>query len=202
MADMFEPVRLKSEEFSQLIMGVERAFSRHAAALVVDERLPSPEIEVLDWEETELDKETVEKYRIVIDYFDQLMLFAFADAPDQVVSEWANGYDPSLKDEALKRVEVVRSSMPLLRDLWDAKVSSVIPILSSVAYDIITVEGEDSTAKSVILNLSAAKLSIFGRVDKSSAQSVILRLWPNDLKLLKREIDHLLKDHFNGEDGT
>ncbi len=199
---MFEPVRLKSQEFSQLILGLERAFSRHAAALVVDERLPSAEVEVLDWEETGLDEKAVEKYREVVDYLDQVILFAFADAPDQVVSDWASAYDASLKDEALKRIEAMRSSMPLLRDLWDAKVSSVIPILSSVAYEIITVEGEDDgSARSVILSLGASKLGILGRVDKNSTQTVALRLWPSDLKLLKREIDHVLKAHFDQEGG-
>ncbi len=200
MADMFEPIRLKEEEFSQLIAGVERAFSRHAAALVLDERLPTAEVEVLDWDETGLDEKAAEKYREVVNYLDQVILFAFAEAPDQVVHDWASSYDASLKDEALKRVEAVRSSMPVLRDLWDAKASSIIPILSSVAYDIITVEGEDERiARSVILSLSASKLGPLGRVDKDSTQSVTFRLWPSDLKVLRREIDHVLKAHFDQE---
>lgn len=203
MADMFEPIRLKGEEFSQLITGLERAFSRDAAALVVDERLPTAEVDVLDWEETGLDEKAAERYREVVNYLDQVILFAFADAPDQVIHEWASYYDASLKDEALKRVEAIRSSMPVLRELWDAKASSVIPILTSVAYEIIAIEDEDdSAARSVILSLSASKLSPLGRVDKNSTQSVTFRLWPSDLKILKREIDHVLSVHFDQEDET
>lgn len=197
---MFEPVRLKSEEFSQLVLGLERAFSRHAAALVVDERLPSAEIEVLDWEETGLEEEAVARYREVVEYLDQLLLFAFADAPTKVVADWADTYDASLRDEAVQRIETMRNNMPSLRDLWDAKVSSVVPILSSLAYEVITSESEDDvSARSVLLSMSASRLGILGRVDKSSTQMLAFRLWPSDLRLLRREIDHVLEVHFGKE---
>lgn len=195
--DMFEPVRLKSEEFSQLVSGLERAFSNHAAALVMDERLSGAELEVLDWDATGLGKDAVEKYREVVQYFDQLILFAFADAPDEVISDWAAHYDASLKDEAKKRIETMRSDMPSLQSLWDAKTSSVIPVLSSLGYEIVTTEANDEADRSVILSMSASKVSILGRVDRHSTQSITMRLWPSDLVLLKDQIDHTLETHFD-----
>jgi hypothetical protein len=198
MADLFEPLRLKTEEFSELITGLERAFSRHAAALINDERLQSPEVEVLDWKETGFSEETVEKFRQVVTYLDQLIVFAFADAPDEIVAEWAGRFDASLKDEAVKRVGIMRDDMPSLRSLWEAKTSSVVPLLGSVGYEVVTSEA-DGTAndKSLILSFSASKYSILGRVDTKSTQSITVRLWRSDLILLKREIEHVLKDHFD-----
>jgi hypothetical protein len=198
MADMFEPVRLRSEEFSELVSGLEMAFSHHAAALVTDERLPSAEVQILDWEETGLNEEAVNKYREITAYLDQMILFAFADAPDQVISEWASSYDASLKDEALKRVGAIRTNMPSLRSLWDAKTLSVIPVLGSVAYEVVTTEGEgDNSDRTVILSISATKINSLGRVERNFIRSITVRLWPSDLILLKQEIDHALEAHFN-----
>lgn len=195
--DMFEPVRLKNEEFSQLVSGLERAFSNHAAALVMDERLPSAELEVLDWDETGLDKDAVEKYREVVQYFDQLVLFAFAYAPNEVIADWAARYDASLKDEAIKRIDAMRSDMPSLQSLWDAKTASVIPVLSSLGYEVVRTEVNDEADRSVILSMSASKVSVLGRVDKYSTQTITMRLWPSDLALLKDQIDHALEAHFD-----
>jgi hypothetical protein len=196
--DMFEPVRLKSEEFSELVSGLERAFSSHAAALVMDERLSGAELEVLDWDKTGLDKDAIEKYREIVQYFDQLVVFAFAQAPNDVISDWAARYDASLKEEAISRVDIMRSDLPSLQNLWDAKTSSVIPILSSLGYEIVAATDVDGGAdKSVILRLSASKVNVLGQVDRYSTQSVTMRLWPSDLVLLKDQIDHTLETHLD-----
>jgi hypothetical protein len=192
MADMFEPLRLSNEEFVELISGLEQAFSRRAAALVTDERLASAEVDVLDWEETGFNKDAIEKYEQPANYLYQMLLFAFADAPNRVISQWARTYDDSLQEEAVRRVGLIREGMPSLRRLWESKNSSVIPILGSVAYEIVdSLAARDETDRTVILSIAASRYGVLGRAEGTSVQNITIRLWPSDLVLLKREIDHI-----------
>jgi len=198
MADLFEPVRLEGPDFQNLLELLEKAFSVHAAALVANEQSSVPTVEVLDRARTGLTDETWKRLQKAVDYFDQMMLFAFEDAPDDLISRWARDYDESLQDEAVKRVSLIRDRMPTLRRLWEAKRSSVVPILSSFDYEV--VRGTDSSDSNVLLAITVSRQPFLARSARSRTESITVRLWPSDIALLKREIDHILETHFRRDD--
>ncbi len=200
MADLFEPVRLEGTDFQNLLELLEKAFSLYAAALVADEQSPVPTIEILDQTRAGFTDEAWERLQTAVESFHQMMLFAFEDAPDDLISRWARDYEESLQDEAVKRVRLIRDRMPTLRRLWESKRSSVVPILNSFDYEVIY--SSESSDANILLAITVSRQPFLARSARSRTDSITIRLWPSDVALLKREIDHILEAHFRlGDQG-
>jgi hypothetical protein len=192
MTDLFEPVRLSREAFVDLIKKVDQAFANNAAALVVDERYGLREVEVIDPTAAGFSDETWPELQPAVNYLDQLMLFAFDDAPDTVISTWAREYDSNLVHETIERVKIMRQAMPVLEGLWQAKSASVVPILNNFEYEVLTEIQQQGEMQepSVLAYLSVSRTGLYSRPDRNTIERVTFRLFASDIVLLKQALDH------------
>jgi len=203
MTDFFTPVQIQRAAFNLLITRVDEAVSNHAVALVLNEDFPFRELDpvsptAIDLSGLELEEDPLD----VVNYLDQLMYFAFEGAPDEVITSWADDFDKELSREALDRVKFMRENMPALSALWNAKNNSILPPLIDFNYEVATTLSGD---RQVHLYLAAARITGLGTPDKTDMSRLRVQLWPSDVRILIRELKHLLSAHLmvleDGEDG-
>jgi hypothetical protein len=199
--DFFAPVTLPLPAFEKLVERVDDGIREHAIALVLHEDFPFRTLDILDPDHLDLDDLGIDDPSSQIDSLDQLLLFAFESAPERVIRAWAKERNEGLSDEAVKRVQLIRTSMPSLDELWNEKSNSIVPPLIGLSYDII--RDEQGRAKAATMYLSAGRISSTGRPDALDAVRLRLQLWPADIDLLIRELEHIRIDHLemhNGEE--
>ncbi len=203
MTDFFTPVKIQRAVFELLIMRVDEAVGMHEVALTLNEDFPLRALNpvsptAIDLTGIELDEDPLE----VIDYLDQILYFAFDYTPNETIVSWAGEYDKELGKEAVDRVKFIRDNMVELSELWTAKSNSIVPPLISFAYDFTdTPEG----GRQAQLYFSAARITLTGGPDKSDMSRLRVKLWPSDVRVLARDLEHLWHAHLtdleNGEDG-
>ncbi|HUC59904.1 MAG TPA: hypothetical protein VMA95_21060 [Streptosporangiaceae bacterium] len=106
-------------------------------------------------------------------------------------------YDVDLVKEAAERVGHVRSNMPNLSKLWREKSNSVMRPLVELAYETTT---SASGSLGASLYLAAARIDTSeGVPDKSDITRLRVQLWPADVRILMRELEHLWHAHLSAE---
>jgi hypothetical protein len=131
----------------------------------------------------------------MIDDLDQVLFFAFEDAPEEVVRGWAREHDPALEEEAFRRVVFIRETMTNLGELWEAKSASIIPPLVGVKYD--AIRDSDGRMTALALYLAAARITDLGRPDLTDSVRLRVQLWPADVDMLIGELARLREDHLD-----
>lgn len=186
MSDFFEPLRLDLDEFTELVQALDLGIGRSAVALVVDDRYGYRELEVFDPSAIGWSTEQWGRFEPIVQDLDQLMVFAFADAPRSTIESWAKDASEDAQ-VALDKVQVMRDKMPRLAKLWQAKTDSIAPTLSSLRYELQSSPADG--AGECTLYLSASISGLTGRIVPGSVERVSMKLWPSDLARLKRTID-------------
>jgi hypothetical protein len=203
MTDFFTPVQIQRAAFDVLIRRVDEAVSKHAVALVLNEDFPFRGLDpvsptAIDLSGLELEQDPLD----IVNYLDQLMYFAFEEAPDEVIASWANDFDKELSREAVDRVKFIYANMPALLELWNAKSNSILPPLINFGYDVTTTLSGNRHAS---LYFAVARIAETGRPDKTDVSRLRVQLWPSDVRILIRELEHLWSAHLmnleGGEDG-
>jgi hypothetical protein len=198
MADFSTPVRIPRAAFDQLITRIDDAVGEHKVALRLHEDFPFRNLDPIastdiDFSGIEIDDDPLE----VVDNLDQLLYFAFEFSPREVIASWANERDTDLEKEAVDRVEAIRRSMPNLSNLWRAKNRSLIPPLVDFSYHI-TDNAEELPY--VTMYVAAAKIDqSAGAPDKSDISRVRVQLWPSDVRVLLRALNHIWDAHLSQE---
>jgi hypothetical protein len=195
MADFYTPVRMPRPAFEQLIARVDKAVGEHSVALVLSEDFAFRALDPIEPTAIDFRDIDIEKPLEIVNYLDQLLYFAFEFAPEEVISSWADEYDSQLKGEAIERVTYIRDNMPQLSKLWNSKSDSIIAPMISFSYE--TTLLRDSSMRCVNLYLSAGRIRDNGAPDKTDLVRMRVQLWPSDVRLLIRELQHLWGDHLN-----
>jgi hypothetical protein len=199
MTDFYTPVQIPRDAFDLLISRVDEAVGNHAIALVLNEDFPfralDPiEMTSINFASIDLKEDPLD----VVEYLDQLMYFAFEEAPREVIASWGNQDSRGLGDEAADRALFMRRNMPKLRSLWDSKSNALIPPLIHFEYDAATTASGDRYAN---IYFAASRISRTGAPDKSDMHRVRFQVWPSDVRLLIRELEHLAFAHLiDGDD--
>lgn len=198
MTNFFTPVQIQRAVFELLILRVDEAVGRHAVALALNEDVPLRELDpvsptAIDLTGIALDEDPLE----IVNYLDQLLYFAFEGATDEIISSWASDYDKELSKEAVDRVKFMRANMSKLTSLWNAKNNSIIPPLVSFGFDFTDTPGAGRQAQ---LYLAAARITLSGRPDKTDMSRMRVQLWPSDVRVLVRELEHLWHAHLIGSE--
>lgn len=198
MTNFFTPVQIKRAAFELLTARVDEAVGRHDVALTLNEDVPLRALNpvsstAIDLTGIELDEDALE----IVDYLDQLLYFAFVGTQDETVISWAGQYDKELSKEAVDRVKFIRTNMPELSDLWSAKDTSVVPPLVSFGYEFTDTPDYGRQAQ---LYIAASRITLTGRPDKTDMSRMRVQLWPSDVRILARDLEHLWHAHLMGSD--
>jgi hypothetical protein len=193
MADFYTPVRIPRSAFEQLIVRVDKAVGEDTVALVLNEDFPFRALDPVEPTAIDFTNLDIENPSEVVYYLDQLLYFAFESAPQEVIVSWANSDAPELKDEAVERVTYVRENMPNLSELWEAKSGSIIPPIIGFTYESVFLGNSDLRCANVYI--SAGRIRGDGSPDKTDIVRMRLQLWPSDVRLLIRELEHLWNSH-------
>ncbi|MGW0507574.1 hypothetical protein [Micromonospora sp. NPDC003241] len=187
MFDFFAPVKIPRSAFERLVAQVDDGVGRNAIALVLHEDFPYRALHVVDEDDFAIDRN--DDFLPLVDMLDQILFFAFEQAPEGIVRSWAKGKDEELEDEAVQRVLHVRENMPNLASLWIQKSTSIVPPMIGMSHEIVRDEAGRGVAAS--LYLSASRISAMGRADLTSATRLRVQLWPADVNALIRELEDI-----------
>jgi hypothetical protein len=193
MADFYTPVGIPRPVFDQLIVRLDKAVGEHGVALVLNENFPFRALDPIRANSIDLSGLQIDNADEVVENLDQLLYFAFEDAPRDVVASWANDGEADLADEAFERVRFIRDNMPELAALWYAKSDSLIPPLIRFSYD--AIPSEEGSSNTAVIYLAAAGIGPGARPDKTDIVRLRVQLWPSDVRLLAREFEHLWHAH-------
>lgn len=195
MVDFYTPVLIPRGAFEQLVIRVDRAVGENAVALVLNEDFPFRGLDPIDADSVDFSDIKVDNPEDIVENLDQLLYFALEDVPNDVISSWASEGEGELKEEAVQRVQFIRENMPELTSLWQAKSDSIIPPLAGFAYETSLSRGESVLRANIYL--SASRVMPGGRPDKSDMVRLRVQLWPSDIRLLIRELEHLWEAHLD-----
>lgn len=198
VVDLFEPVRLPRPAFEELVRQVDAAIENHSMGLILSEDAPYRSLQPLIGA-SKPEIPGIIDYGQIVDSLDQILLFAFEDAPDDVIERWARGKDEHLVEEAVSRVSFVRNNMPNLEELWTEKSSSIVPPLTGFKYDVL--RDEYGTGIAAVVYLAASRVNIAGIPDSHDSTRIRLQLWPSDVQLLIDELEHLKSGHMSQKGG-
>lgn len=190
--DLAAPLKLPRDVFDSFIAEVDRLVATHDVALELTEDVPYRVLRFVGEQTYDLAGLGGEQSSRMLDSLDQMTLFAFEAAPDDVIQKWGER-EARLGEEARARVRQMRETMVALAGLWSEKSNSVTPPLVGVRYE--PIRESDGTIASWILYLSAARISLNGTPDRSDASKVRLQLWPADVQMLIDELQHMLSGH-------
>lgn len=193
MADFYTPVRIPRPAFEQLITEIDKAVGEHSVALVLNEDVPLRALDPIDSDAIDFTNVAIENPLEIVNYLDQLLYFAFQFAPIEVITSWANDHDAELKDEAIERVAYIRRNMPKLANLWDSKSDSIIAPMTGFTYE--SGPLRDSNIRCANLYISAGRIRVGGAPDRTDMIRLRVQLWPSDVRILIRELEHLWNDH-------
>ncbi len=192
--DFFAPVRLPLETFNELISRTDEGVGNHTIALIISENVSFRALDIVRPESLGLHPSEYERVSKMVDDLDQMLFFAFEDAPDEIVTEWASERDKSLAEEAVRRVRHIRREMINLSRLWEEKSTSIISPMIGVDYDVL--HDEKGAATSAIMYISAARIGGLGRPDLTDANRIRFQIWPADVEYLMNQLEHLRHAHF------
>lgn len=197
MVDFSTPVRMARPAFELMLARVDEAIARYDVALWLHEDYPfrslySVSSTAIDYSNINSDDDPQE----IVNNLDQLIYFAFDDAPEEVVSSWIGEYDGDLEGEAIDRVNYARNNMPNLARLWSAKNNSIIRPLVEFGYDV-NDSGSSATPRASIY-IAASRIDMSdGTPDKSDIARLRVQLWPADIRVLINELNHLWQAHLS-----
>lgn len=200
VADFSTPVRIPRSTFEELITRIDVAVGEHGVALSLHEDFPFRSLDpvnptAIDFTGLDLEDDPLD----IVENLDQLIYFAFELASSEDVISWAKEYNSDLEAEAVERVELIRKKMPHLELLWSSKNNSLIPPLVELSYGIINSKRGDAC----VVYLAAARISSStGAPDKSDATRIRVQLWPSDVRMLMRELNHVWQAHLSHPDMT
>jgi hypothetical protein len=197
--DLYAPLRLPRPAFELLLVRLDEAVPKNAVRLLLHEDVSYRELVITRGDLVDLVDLKVESPEAEVKFLDQVLLFAFENAPDEVIADWASSYDEELVDEAVSRVRFARENMPNLGELWREKSTSVVPPLVGFGFDV--VHDKTGRGKSASLYLSAGRVSLFGRPDKSDMTRLRVQLWPDDVVFLVEGLTHMLEEIRSPEGG-
>jgi hypothetical protein len=195
MSDFYAPALIPRSAFEELIARVDRAVGEHSIALVLHEYFPFRALDPISPTSIDFSGIQIKDPSEVVDNLDQLLYFAFERAPREVIADWAIEQSEELVDEAVDRVLYIRKNMPELSELWSEKSDSLVPPLVGFEYETARSRGEDDLH--VNMYLSAARISRGGLPDRTDMVRLRVQLWPSDIRLLIRELEHLWAAHLS-----
>jgi hypothetical protein len=184
---LLAPVVIPQERFAGLVDQLEQATRSNFATVTFDATYGYWFLDVFDRERVQLPDQDW----TVVDNLNQLLSFAFDDAPDDYIQQWATEADARFADETIRRVNYLRSRMTALGSLWRAKTESVMPILARPEYEIaLDPKGNQS---SFVIALTAWTGGTY-RLELAEKKTLTVRLYPNDLAHLHSFIGGLLAE--------
>jgi hypothetical protein len=203
MVNFYSPVRMPRDAFELLIARVDEAVGRQSVALVLNEDFPLRALDPVSQDAVDFkDIASDEDLSDIVNYLDQLLYFAFEFAPKEIVDSFVRDYNENASDneksDAFSRVEFIRENMPNLRDIWRDKGNTVMPVLTGFSYESAP-RGEFRCAN---LYLSASRIEPNGSPDKTDAVRLRVQVWPADVRILVRELEHLLSHLIVDDDGV
>lgn len=189
MADFFDPIRLPPPEFEALIQRVDRAF-RVGAATLVGSVFGTPEVDVFDPRTAGFSDEEWERLQPVVQNLDQIIEFAYDDAPHRDVAEWVASYvtDPDeaqlLMQRTLDCLDVLRKRGENIFRTWRAKIRSILPILGPPRSRLVRGVSSGQVELQFVLTASTARPGPIA----VPVQEFVVQLLPSDIAMLQ----HLL----------
>lgn len=123
-------LRMSAEEFTKLLAGLNQAFVADRAAIVWSEEGSAHEVNVFD--DGEIDRTTLSELREFAASVDQLLVFAFSDAPESVVEDWGDEHGDGLGKIAVERSRALADDAPDLRNEWSIRFDGIGNVLGAV----------------------------------------------------------------------
>ena len=198
VANFFMPIGLPRAAFEALVLRIDDGVRRHLVALVLNEDFPYRALHILNDSFNLGDVGVDDDPEEVVYLLDQILVFAFEDAPDEVIRSWAKENDETRQDEAVSRVLFVRNNMINVGKLWSAKSNSLTPPVTAFKYDV--VRGDNGAPEAVVVYLAATRIDDMGRPDRTDSTRLRVQLWPADLQLIIDELEHVRNRHFALDD--
>ena len=130
-------LRWDEADFRDMAKRLNAAFRKGAAAFFYDRRVGAHSIDVFDPLQAGYSPEDWAIHGEVISDLYQYLIFAFADAPDDVVRRWAENHDEKLGDVAVERLRVLREETPDVYTEWHQRFTSVASVVGDIQAQVI-----------------------------------------------------------------
>lgn len=125
------------DDFNAVVRKVEAAFSGGFAAYYYSTSSSSHLIDVFDPQGAEFTASEWQRWGAGVAGMDQLVIFAFADAPDTVVESWGKEHGDRLGAVAVARVHQMRDNMSSAAQEWGKRSRSPGNIVGDLTVDVV-----------------------------------------------------------------
>lgn len=127
-----------AEELHEFIDKVDEAIAAGSCALYFDATFQVINLELFALDGTRFTEDEWDNVASDVDSLDQLMVFAFGDAPREFVVEWASGV---VEEGAVERladlVDYMRDNMPALAGEWQARRGQLAPSIGDISASVV-----------------------------------------------------------------
>lgn len=192
--DQFAPIRLSDDDFRFLCSEIETGIAvseiglrpLFGSKINPFELYSQPGASVFSTVE---DSDRLEDFETAMLFLDSVMLYAFEEAPDDVIRTWAEDFDAKMADDAVARVHLAASLLLNTKRLWESKTHSRLPILGRISYEFI--QSDVLVEPSALVTFEPGRYIAF-RIERDSHSEVTVRMWEDDVRDLRNSLDEIL----------
>jgi len=185
-----ELLKMSDEAFQDRIAALDQAFASQSAAFFFNSQDGSHTIDLFRMDGTGVSDD--DEYQLLRDFardLDQLVIFAFSDAPDSVAHEWGEVHGEGLGDMAVHRASVMVDKMPNALRAWEFRQSAPGRILGDLS-SVIVFAGSHGICAQIRLD-SFIPVGPRAIPSGSSRQFLDAMVTKNDIQYLIAQLEHL-----------